>query len=119
MLEQFVKAVLDKLMAEKYPYLTLPTVIYATVKSARQLKETFDLDGLTFVNEDGGGSYRGHITAHWNVYDLAVVDRFGMDASAFPLLTGVRSRAQFRAGAVVALALAYGDAPVILGEVSV
>ncbi|MFR9190647.1 MAG: hypothetical protein ACLVL7_10810 [Anaerotruncus massiliensis (ex Togo et al. 2019)] len=34
-----------------------------------------------------------------------------------PALPGVRSKAQYEAGAVVAVALAYGDSPAIIGEV--
>ena len=38
-------------------------------------------------------------------------------AETFPALPGVRSKAQYKAGAVVAVALAYGDSPAIIGEV--
>ena len=48
-----------------------------------------------------------------------MIDRFGNADSNFPALPGIKSKKQFQAGAVVAVALAYGDIdPVIIGEVS-
>ena len=91
MLEQMIKAVAKKLIAQEYPH-----VIH---------------------NDETGSSYKGHITAHWNEYTLTVVDRFGNVDETFPALPGVRSKAQYKAGAVVAVALAYGDSPAIIGEV--
>lgn len=118
MLEEMVKAVVNKLIAENYPHLKLPAVVYATVARAQQLGETFEIKELTICNDEGGGSYKGHIVAHWNEYTLTVVDRFGDADPTFPALPGVRSRAQYKAGALVAVALAYGDTPAIIGEVS-
>lgn len=117
MLEEFVRAALNKLIAEDYPHLKLPAVVYATVTQAKQLEETFEIKELTICNDESGGSYKGHIVAHWNEYTLKVVDRFGNDDETFPALPGVRSRAQYKNGATVAVALAYGDTPTIIGEV--
>lgn len=117
MLEEMVKAVVNKLIAEEYPHVKLPAVVYATVTQAKQLGETFEIKELTICNDESGGSYKGHIVAHWNEYTLAVVDRFGNADETFPALPGVRSRAQYKAGALVAVALAYGDTPAIIGEV--
>lgn len=117
MLEEFTKSALKKFIATDYPHLKLPAVVYATVTKAAQLGETFEIEELVIHNDESGGSYRGHITAHWNEYTLTVVDRFGNVDESFPALPGVRSRAQYKAGAVVAVALAYGDSPAIIGEV--
>lgn len=57
------------------------------------------------------------ITAFWNEYTLVVVDRWGNRDESFPALPGVRSKAQYKVGAVVAVAMAYGDSPAIIGEV--
>lgn len=117
MLEQMIKAVAKKLIAQEYPHVKLPAVVYATVSKAAQLGETFELEELVIHNDETGSSYKGHITAHWNEYTLTVVDRFGNVDKTFPALPGVRSKAQYEAGAVVAVALAYGDGPAIIGEV--
>ena len=118
MLEEMTKAVVNKVIAEDYPHLKLPAVVYATVTGAKQLGETFEVKELTIYNDESGGSYKGHIAAHWNEYTLAVLDRFGNVDETFPAIPGVRSKQQLKPGAVVALALAYGDiAPAIIGEV--
>ena len=78
MLEQMIKAVAKKLIAQEYPHVKLPAVVYDT---------------------------------------LTVVDRFGNVDETFPAHPGGRTKAQYKAGAVVAVALAYGDSPAIIGEV--
>ena len=90
---------------------------YATVSKATQLGETFDLEDLVIHNDETGSSFKGHITAHWNEYTLTVVDRWGNEDESFPPLPGVRSKGQYKAGAFVAVAMAYGDSPAIIGEV--
>ena len=112
-----VMRVAKKLIAQEYPHVKLPAVVYATVSKAAQLGETFELEELVIHNDETGSSYKGLITAHWNEYTLTVVDRFGNVDETFPALPGVRSKAQYKAGAVVAVALAYGDSPAIIGEV--
>ena len=77
MLEQMMRAVARKIIAQEYP----------------------------------------HATAHWNEYTLTVVDRWGNEDESFPPLPGVRSKGQYKAGAFVAVAMAYGDSPAIIGEV--
>ena len=93
------------------------SVVYATVSKATQLGETFDLEDLVIHNDETGSSFKGHITAHWNEYTLTVVDRWGNEDESFPPLPGVRSKGQYKAGAFVAVAMAYGDSPAIIGEV--
>ena len=118
MLEEMVRTVIDKTLATNYPHLKLPAVVYATIASAKKLPETFSVEELVIHNDEGGGSYRGHITANWYEYILNVVDRFGNADEAYPPLPGIKSKTQFKAGAVVAVALPYGDlAPAIIGEV--
>ena len=118
MLEEFTKAAVDKIIAEDYPHLKLPTVVYATIAQAKQLEETFQAEELVLYNDESGGSYRGHIVAQWYEYTINILDRFGNPDENFPPVPGVRSKNQFKAGAVVALALAYGDiTPAIIGEV--
>lgn len=119
MLEEFVKAAVDKIIAQDYGYLKTPSVVFARVTKATMLGETFDYNDLVIHNDETGGSYRGHITAHWYEYNLTVVDRFGSDDPAYPPLPEIRSRAQFKVGAKVSVALAYGDSPAIIREVKI
>jgi hypothetical protein len=116
-LEQFTKSVIARAITEDYPYLKLPAVIYATVTGATELPDTYEVKGLEITNEDGGQTFKAQYTAHWREYTLKVLDRFGNADDTFPELPGVRSRVQLEAGATVAVALAFGDEPVILGEV--
>lgn len=117
MMKTFVYEVLKEILASEYPHLESPAVVFAAVTKAQKLDQAFTASGLTIVNDSGIGSYQGHITAPWYQYDLTVVDRFGNQDDGFPPIPGVRSRGQFEAGSFVAIAFAYGDIPVILGEV--
>ena len=118
MLQEMMKKVFDRAVSEDYPHLKLPAVVYATVTRAEKLGDTFQAEELVLYNDESGGSYRGHIVANWHEYTLAVVDRFGNADESFPPIPGIKSKKQFKAGAVVALALAYGDiSPAIIGEV--
>ena len=107
MLEQMMRAVARKIIAQEYPHTKSPAVVYATVSKATQLGETFDLEDLVIHNDETGSSFKGHITAHWNEYTLTVVDRWGDEDESFPPLPGVRSKGQYKAGAFVAVAMAY------------
>lgn len=91
MLEEMVRAVVRKVLAREYPHLQQPAVLCAEVAAAAR---------------------RGD----WNEYTLRMRSRFGGEDTSFPAIPGVRSRAWYEAGTVVAVALAYGDTPVILGE---
>lgn len=115
--QQMMRAVARKIIAQEYPHAKSPAVVYATVSKATQLGETFDLEDLVIHNDETGSSFKGHITAHWNEYTLTVVDRWGNEDESFPPLPGVRSKGQYKAGAFVAVAMAYGDSPAIIGEV--
>ncbi|MFR9190083.1 MAG: carbamoyl-phosphate synthase subunit L [Anaerotruncus massiliensis (ex Togo et al. 2019)] len=85
---------------------------------ARKLEETYELNDLVIYNDESGGSYKGHIVAHWYEYTLRVVDRFGNLDAKFPELPSVRSKKQFQKGATVSIGLAYGDlSPTIIEEV--
>ena len=118
MLEQMVRSIIRKTLETETPHLTLPAVVCATVTTAKQLPETYRVEELIIANDDTGSSYRGHIVAQWYEYTLSVIDRFGDVDESFPPLPGIKSKKQFRAGAVVAIALTYGDiAPAISGEV--
>lgn len=117
-LEEFTKNVIGKVLEESYPHLKLPAVVYAIVTGVKELSDTYEVKELEVVNDDSGGSYRGHIVAHWYEYTLGVIDRFGNGDETFPALPGVRSKVQLKTGNVVAVGLAFGDiAPAIIGEV--
>lgn len=117
-LEQFVKTAVAKLIPQDYPHLKEPAVMYATITGVRKLEETYELNDLVIYNDESGGSYKGHIVAHWYEYTLRVVDRFGNLDAKFPELPSVRSKKQFRKGATVSIGLAYGDlSPTIIEEV--
>ena len=112
MLEEMVKAIIKKSIAADYPHLKLPAVVFASIKSATKL-DAYEID------DDTGSSFNGHITANWYEYTLTVLDRFGNPDDDFPTIPGIKSKSQFKAGAVVAVALPYGDlTPSIIGEVS-
>lgn len=118
MLEQMVKAIIRKTLAENYSHLKLPTTTYAKVDSAKKLGDTFEVEELVIHNDETGTSYKGHITANWYEYKLTVLDRFGNADKQFPPLPGIKSKMQFKAGAVVAISLPYGElTPAIIGEV--
>lgn len=117
MLEEMIAAVVKKLFAKEYPHLKLPAVVFAKVDSAKK-GSTYTIDDLIIHNDDVGTSFHGHITAYWYEYKLTVLDRFGNVDSKYPALPGVKSKKQFKAGAIVAVALPYGDLlPSIIGEV--
>lgn len=117
MLAEMVKSVLKKTLAVDYPHLKLPSVVYARVGAVRPLG-TFEWRELVIYNDETGGHYRGHIEAHWYEYTLTVLDRFGSIDPAFPVLPQIRSRQQFQSGAIVAVALPFGElTPSIIGEV--
>lgn len=117
MLAEMVNSVLKKAVAVDYPHLKLPAVVYARVGSVRPLG-TFEWRELVIYNDETGGNYRGHIEAHWYEYTLTVLDRFGSIDPAFPTLPKIRSRQQFQSGAIVAVALPFGElTPSIIGEV--
>lgn len=117
MLEEMVKAVVNKVIAQDYAHLKTPATLYAVVTKAAQLGETFSYDDLVIHNDETGTSYRGHITAHWYEYTLQVVDRWGNPDADFPAFPDIRSRIQLKTGAYVSVAMAYGDAPAIIREV--
>lgn len=117
MLEEMVKTVVNKVIAQDYPFLKTPAVLYATVTKAAELGETFDYNDLIIHNDETGTSYRGHITAHWYEYTLQVVDRWGNVDRSFPAFPDIRSRIQLKTGAFVSIAMAYGDVPAIIREV--
>ncbi len=117
MLEEMVKAVINKVIAQDYPFLKSSAALYAVVTKAAQLDETFDYNGLVIHNDETGTRYQGHITAHWYEYTLQVVDRWGNVDESFPAFPDIRSRLQLKAGAFVSVAMAYGDTPAIIREV--
>lgn len=118
MLEEMVKAIIKKYLAADCPHLKLPAVVYASVRSAKKL-DTYEIEELVIHNDESGSSFQGHITAYWYEYTLTVLDQFGNADDQYPALPGIRSKRQFQTGAVVAIALPYGDLePTIIGEVS-
>ena len=118
MLEQMMRAVARKIIAQEYPHAKNPAVVYATVSKATQLGETFDLEDLVIHNDETGSSFKGHITAHWNEYTLTVVDRWGDEDESFPPLPGVRSKGQYKAGPSWPLRWHTGTARRSLGRCS-
>ena len=117
MLAEMVNTVLKKAIATDYPHLKLPAIAYASITSAKKL-EAFQQEDLVIHNDETGNSFRGHIEAHWYEYTLTVLDRFGSPDMKYPVIPKIRSRKQFKKGAVVAVAFPYGElTPSIIGEV--
>ena len=118
MLVEMVKAIIKKSIATDYSHLKLPAVMFASIQSATKL-DAFEIEDLVIHNDETGNSFEGHITANWYEYTLTVLDRFGNQDEKFPTLPGIKSKTRFKVGAVIAIALPYGDiAPAIIGEVS-
>lgn len=117
-LQRMIKGVMKKTMAEEYPHAKLPAVVLASVGKAKRL-DAFETTELVIHDDEHRGSYyRGHITSYWYEYELTILDRFGNPDPDYPPIPQVRSRKQFRRGAVVAVALPYGElTPSIIGEV--
>lgn len=68
--------------------------------------------------DQGRAPEAGCVAGYWYEYKLTVIDRFGNPDANYPALPGIKSKKQFKAGAVVAVALPYGDlTPAIIGEV--
>ena len=112
MLEEMVASVMKKTLAQDFPHLKL-----ATIDSAAK-SDAFDIEELIVHNEATGEVFKAHITSYWYEYKLTVIDRFGNPDANYPALPGIKSKKQFKAGAVVAVALPYGDlTPAIIGEV--
>ncbi len=117
-LQRMMKDVARKTIAGDYPHVKLPAVVYASVGKVKRL-DACEVKELVIYNDENRGShYRGHITAYWYEYELTVLDRFGNPDADYPPIPQVRSKKQFQQGAVVAVALPYGElAPSIIGEV--
>lgn len=117
MLEEMVNRIIRKAIAVDYPHLKLPAIVFAKVDSVKKLG-TYEIRDLVIFNDDSGDSFRGHIVAYWYEYKLTVLDRFGNPDSKFPALPQIKSKKQFQQGAIVAIALPYGELdPAIIGEV--
>lgn len=116
-LAEMVRAVVHKVIATEYPHLRLPAVLLARVTAAEEL-EVYGMQKLEVRSESTGEQSSGEYPFHWYAYNLTVLDRFGSPDSVFPALPQIRSRKWFQEGAVVAVALPYGElAPAIIGEV--
>ena len=117
MLEEMVSSVMKKTIAQDFSHLKIPAAVFARVEAAKK-SGAFDVEELILHNDGTGGSFKGHITSYWYEYKLTIVDRFGNPDTNYPALPGIKSKKQFKAGAVVAVALPYGDlTPAIIGEV--
>ncbi len=117
MLEEMVNKIIKKAIAVDYPHLKLPAIVFAKVDSVKKL-DTHEIKDLVIFNDDTGSSFRAHTVAYWYEYKLTVLDRFGSPDAKFPPLPQIKSKKQFQQGAMVAIALPYGElAPAIIGEV--
>lgn len=94
MLEEMVKAILKKMIAEEYAYLKAPAILYAKISSVQQLEDD------------------------WYMYRITVLDQFGNADVRVPAMPGIRSKKSFQVGTVVTIALPYGSLnPVLLEEI--
>lgn len=93
MVAEMIETGVKKVLAERYPHLLRPAVMYAKVTAA----------------QDAGNYY---------VYSLKILDKNGEVDGSFREIPGVRSKVQADNGAAVAVALPYGELnPFILGVV--
>lgn len=117
-LNQMMKGVAKDTIAADYPHAKLPAVVYASVATVKRLDQYEIRDLVIYNDEHSTSRYRGHIVAYWYEYELTVLDRFGNPDKEYPPLPQIKSKKQFQQGAVVAVALPYGElAPSIIGEV--
>ncbi len=118
MIKETINITMRKAIASDYPHLKLPAVVFAKISSAKECG-TYEITDIVITDEITGRMYPAHLTANCYEYRLTVLDRFGNADPSFPALPGIMSKKQFQTGAVVAVALAYGDIePAIIGEVS-
>lgn len=118
MLEEFSKTVFKKMLAQDYPYLKLPAILYAIITQATELEDTFEYDSIQITNIDTGGTFNARLTGKWREYALKVIDQDGNVSDDYPEIPEVKSKIQVQAGSVVAIALSYGELnPTIIGEV--
>lgn len=59
MLEDMIRTVTHKVIAQDYAFLKAPAVLYAVVTKVTQLGETFSYDDLVIYNDDTGTCFRG------------------------------------------------------------
>lgn len=118
MLKEMVRTLVKQAIASDYPHVKLPAVVYAKVVSVQPCG-TYGLEDLSITDKSMGRTFQAHLTCSCYEYRLTIIDSFGNADSDFPALPGIKSKKQFQAGTVVAVAFAYGDIdPVILGEVN-
>lgn len=95
MLEQMIRAVIDKVIESKYPHLKFPSILLARA---------------TWIS--GGPEVK------WHEYRLTVLNNCGAIDDSYPALPDVWSTQLFDTGTIVAVALPYGElTPMIIGEV--
>lgn len=117
MLAEMISFNVRKCIAVHYPHLRLPAVLFAKVDAVKKL-DVYEIKDLVIYNEDDGTSFRARMEAYWYEYSLTVLDRFGNPDQQFPSIPQIKSKKQFRQGAIVAIALPYGElVPSIIGEV--
>ena len=117
-LETMMKGVMIKTMEESYPQAQLPAIMKARVTKVTPLSETYRLNELQIEDKTEERSFEAEITGKWFEYSLKILDRDGEDNSKYPVIPGVKSMIQVEFGAIVAVALLYGELSLfILGEV--
>ncbi|EPR07757.1 hypothetical protein [Ruminiclostridium papyrosolvens] len=94
MLEEMIKSVIDKQIADTYPHLQLPSLLRAKI---------------TKVTPSG----------EWFEYSLKIIGKTGEFDERYPEIPGVLSKLQVDSGKYVAIGLLYGELnPYIFGEVA-
>lgn len=117
-LEVMMKAVMKNTMEESYPQAQLPAIMKARVIRAAPLSEEYSLDELQIKDKTEDRSFEAEIRGKWFEYSLKILNKDGGDSSQYPVIPAVKSMVQVEIGAVVAVALLYGELSLfVLGEV--
>lgn len=94
-LEQFTQTVVRRMISEQLPHLAHAAITRAEITAAKEPD-----------------------AAAWYEYTVKLVDRCGNALSDWPEIPGVRSKAQYAAGSIVAIGFLDGEPePIIISEV--
>ena len=113
MVEQMVRAVVQRLLAERYPHLDTPPVLLAEISSATKGPEYRQ----KVVVDDAGQQKEVELVGYEYVYTLHVLSDAGRDQK-YPALPKIKSKVEYAVGSKVVIGLLGGQLQAcIIGEV--
>lgn len=116
MLEEFVKATVNKLLIEKYPHVLLPPAVNAKVTKASETGKVNEIK--EDVKEAPWGSGECIINQKEYMYTLSVLNEEGSVNEDYPPIPKVKSYTQYKVGDIVTVVMGYGKTNVqIVGKI--